>query len=693
MPMPNRSEYHHAYYEAHKPEARFRHAKYKTLHGDDLRSYQKAYAHGKSKWARRSIVAWDGEGCNDPDETKAQRYVLFANSEGHYIADEAGLGTLRCLEFLLGHANDEDINVIFGGGYDANQWLGDLDPDSLAALWEFGTVTWKGYKISYKSRKQFTVSHKASRRSACIWDVFGFFQKSFVGVLKEWCPELNTDAMSEMKDARPAFDWSMFDEILAYCLDECELLVRVVNLLFDAFDQADIQLSRYDGAGAVAAALLKKYGVKDYLPEDGDVPAAVQLASQHAYAGGRIEAPQLGYAEHQPIHRNDINSAYPTHIATLPCLAHGRWIQRNGRPTSGSFSMCLVDWSFDERPFYPFFYREHGGSIYFPQMGSGWYWLCEVEAAEESMQLAKRERIGISISYEWVSTCQHKPFEWVPKLYDERLKLKARLAAGDPSGRAEIPIKLGLNSLYGKMAQQVGMVTKDKDGKWIKRRPTYHNLCWAGYVTANTRASLFRVAMQRPSSVIAFSTDAVTTTENVEVKTGKQLGEFTYERFDGIYMAQPGVYFLRPEGKAWATDEAGKAKEAKYRGFDKGVLNRESIIDVLRNGCRDMDCENVGANDHYHAKCTRFVGMGSALVGVESLKRWRTWQAQDRRLSLLPAGKRMPDWHHLDYGHRLQPTLPTPVADPERLSAPYKLEWNNGPADRELEYELSDWYL
>lgn len=682
--MRNRSSYQHQYYEAHKGEIRFRHQQYRKEHVDEI----KGYSRRATKWERRSIVAWDGEGCNDPDPTLAQRYVLFANSTGQYVANRQGLSSLDCFKFLL-TANPDDINVIFGGNYDANMWLADLSAEALSKLWTKGSVKWQGYWISYQPRKKFLIKHIQSGKSASIWDVFGFFQKSFVSVLSEWLPDVDTKHMSEMKNARPAFDWEMFNEILAYCLSECRLLVDVVVLLFKALDGADIRLARYDGAGAIAAAMLKSHDIKDYMPLEGSVPARVQIASQYAYAGGRIEAAQIGFEESAEIHRHDINSAYPTFIARLPCLRHGKWIRRTGMPRPNSFAVCLVDWSLRDRPFYPFFYRDNGGNIYYPPEGSGYYWLPEVDAASQS-DLKPGEYIKVSESYEWVQECDHKPFEWVGEYYEWRRKLK------DQGNKAEVPIKLGLNSLYGKMAQQVGMAKENKEtGKWEFVKPTYHNLCWAGFITSSTRATLYTVGLQDAHSVIAFATDAVITTAFCpKVTVGKGLGEFTHEEFDGILMVQPGVYFLRTHGKQWAVEKDDLVKESKYRGFDKGTLSREEIVNAWTNGCNDPDCLDHDLCDHFHAYCTRFIGMGTALVSETRFTTWRTWDKQERRLSLLSSGKRNPIWSipQLAYANGLQPTEATPIADPARLSGLYHLRWEENE-DKELEKEFSDWIL
>lgn len=642
--------------------------------------------HRESKWYRRSIVAWDGEGANIGD---TQYYVLLANSRGERLVNRSGLSTVQCLDFLCRNAKKDDINVIFGGSYDANQWLADLPRTSLHELWKKGSTTFAGFWIKYQWRKCFMVKSPTGH-TAVIWDVLGFFQASFVETVKTWLPDVDVTEMEAMKLARPDFDMRNLDAIIEYNADECRLLVRVCEALFRAFDDAGITLNRYDGAGAAAAAVLRANHIADH---KGIQPPDVTTAARHAYAGGRIEAPRCGTRSSGYVWRGDINSAYPTHIRSLPCLAHGVWVHRtapdHGRALADDrgFAVYHLRWSFGEdHPFYPFFYRAHDGTILYPSEGEGWYWAPEVRAA-----LASGFVPELIESYEWHPECNHQPFTFVDEGYAQRKVYKAMLEAGDPRGMAHIPTKLWLNSLYGKMAQQAGA----RDGP-----PTYHNLCWAGYVTSATRAQMFAVGMQHPKSVIAFATDAVISTERHDVPVGKDLGEWGEEFFDGIVMVQPGVYFLRPPGEPWADtdqvdslDEQRKAaKEAKYRGFDKGTLVRAGIVDAWANGCSLEHCERSGRRDHYHAYVTRFVGAGSAVASPQWYHKWRTWRTDERLLGLLPSGKRRhdPSQDVAAYATTLVDTLPELNHTPDVCSARYPLAWANDGLSSPIQREVID---
>jgi hypothetical protein len=238
-------------------------------------------------------------------------------------------------------------------------------------------------------------------------------------------------------------------------------------------------------------------------------------------------------------------------------------------------------------------------------------------------------------------------------MYNKILLLKqaGNMAAED--------FKLGMNSTYGKLAQQAGY----RNG----RIPTYHQLLWAGQITAYTRAQLFRAAMQKPKSVIAFATDAVITTAPLKLTIGTGLGEWTADKFHGITIVQPGVYWLKEPSDDWG---------AKYRGFDKGTLSREGIV----------ECWKEGRN--FEARLTRFVGLGSALMSTDFYGHWRTWETQTRTLSLMPTGKRMGSDDTLYYDH-LCDTIATPnLHEDGIMSMPYPLLWiDDGKAKPEVKTE------
>jgi hypothetical protein len=598
-----------------------------------------------SKWDNRSIVSWDGEGVNVEleDGSVRQLYVLLANSRGQRITNTNGISSVSALDFLCDYAEEADINVGFGFSYDTNMFLADFPRSSIARLWAEGQCFYRQFYIRYVPRKTLIVKRRGIETKwaggATIWDVFGFFQKSFVKVVQEWLPGVDVSWLSEMKESRGSFKMEELPQIVRYTDLENRLLVRVCERLFDSLGDAGVRLTRFDGAGAIAASFLKANNVDSY---KGTQPEAVTLAAQHAYAGGRIEACKIGNLPFGKVYRYDINSAYPSVIQHLPCLTHGQW-EHNG---ISPFMVCHVRWEFDEgKPFYPLFYRTHDSRILLPREGEGWYWWPEIEGLD----------VDISETWAWQGACDDHPYKFVHEVYADRLYFK------DTGNRAEYGLKLGMNSFYGKFAQQAGW-------KLSGEKPRYHNLCLAGYVTASCRAQMYRAALQHPESVVAFATDAIIGTAPFDVPIGRELGEWTAEEYDGITLAQAGVYWLR---------RLETEVPSKFRGFDPGALRREFIVGAW-----------LADKERYEAEVERFIGMGSALMGDRMWGQWRTWQRTPRILDILPTGKRLATSGvpiH-DYSWRLVPTLPSPNLTPNVLSSKYPLEWDeDGPPEKETE--------
>ncbi|MDG7001683.1 MAG: hypothetical protein JRN15_21505 [Nitrososphaerota archaeon] len=401
-----------------------------------------------------------------------------------------------------------------------------------------------------------------------------------------------------------------------YSVLECQLLVQVMNKLRKAISDAGYTINRWDGPGAIAAAFMRKNGVKKHLPQH-DEDKFVFEALRGAYSGGRIEQLQYGIYDKE-IYEYDIVSAYPSHMRELPSLRDGEWILCSGEEALQSeFALCHVNWDFkEERPFYPFHYRVAKPlSIYYPQKGSGWQWSCIVKVA---MQHYNPEDIDIDYAYKFVPKSDIKPFSFVEDLFQQRKALKKA------KNMAQIAIKLGLNSMYGKLCQQVGAEVRE-DGS-IKK-PPFFSLAWAGYITAATRAQLLQAALQHDASIIAFQTDCVLSTRELNLDCGDNLGQWEREEYSNGTFAQSGIY--------WLTTSSGKVKN-KTRGFDKEHRNEDSFVDFIT---RDrVEAAYKAHQESATFRKTHFVRMGEALS--RGLQTWCTWEITSKKLKLTPAGSK-----------------------------------------------------
>ena len=606
----------------------------------------KSHTH-KTKLQRAHFIAWDGEGIDDTkhppidyvDEktgearhTEHQLYALLMNNEGVCEIDTNGLSTERCLMTLLTSTEDKHaIHVCFGASYDINMMLRDIPREKLIQLHKGKKIDYKQFRLSYRPRKCLELWEyeskgtnwkkdkkgnwiRAYKRSMILWDVLGFFQGSFVETLKKYFVSGNQlpvvqekyktiiEKIKEGKTRRGTFTKEELETFVQpYCKLEVDALEELMQTLRAYLIDTDMLVARWDGAGACAAAIFKKYGVKEHLKEEYLPPEVVQ-AAEYAFFGGRIETLRFGNYE-GTIYHYDLNSAYPSAMQTLPSLKYGTWehVASSDEPIKQypDVSLFLISWKMPKNStLCPFPWRNMKHTVYFPPIGKGWIWGPEVQAAVDCFPDLK---LVIHEVWAFYPTHDCKPYSFIPDLYKKRQELV------EQGNGAEKVIKLGLNSLYGKTAQSLGYA----DGK----KPPYHNLVYAGMVTSITRAKLIRAGMQAPKSIIMFATDGIYSTSPLDLycPREKELGAWEFTTHTYITIVASGVYFYGLED----------GQENSFsRGFDRYTILRPLVIEAWKQGQTQLQCP-----------CTRFFTLGSA-VGTGNFDIWCTWGTAIRNLYL-----------------------------------------------------------
>jgi len=572
----------------------------------------KEYAARRAEWEylNKEFVAWDGEGVTR-EEGEKQDYVLFANSRGESLsAGEAQyLSTARLFDFILRRVRKNTINVIYGASYDWNMWLRDVPRETLETLYETGEATYGAYWIKWRPGKTFHIGKRGTKDTALFYDVVSFFQRAFIAACDEYLGDkfAHRDLIVKNKRLRGSFTEEDLAEIAMYCDAELENLVSLMNELRERLYRAGLKVSRWDGPGAIAVALFQQHGIKEHLRR---TEYAESDAVRAAYFGGRFEVIKTGYVENA-VYEYDVNSAYPWALQDVPSMARGHWETHPHYVDPGTdFALYHVTFAGTEEHFdkpYPLPFRREDGNVCFPQYVTGWYWGPEIATALKYVELYGGT-IDVLETRVFVPASDVKPFAFIGPLYQKRRALKA---AGDG---AHVGIKLGLNSMYGKLAQQVGW-SETPDGL---RLPPYHQLEWAGYVTSRCRAAVFGAVLPDLSQVIAFETDAMFTTEKLEVEEGAQLGQWEYTEFSDMLYLQSGTYFAH---------EGGKAVD-KTRGVDRGELTFDDAYSALKDGRSTVP-----------AKLTRFNALGIALA--QRFEKWLVWETMTKEVKVNPSGKRM----------------------------------------------------
>lgn len=621
------------------------------------------------------FIAVDGEGRNLAGIGSEHLYTLLASSAGNWVDNPTrGLNTSRCLEFLLDLKikHSSAVFVGFAINYDVNMMLGNLPHSLITELWQKGRCYWydhgtdREYTLQYIPSKWFDVtwfekSDGTSRTVAHIrlWDVWGFFQSSFVKALREWLPESEQliTSIEEMKEQRGEFSLAMHADICAYCVAECRLLVSLMDKLAQALWDAGLPLAHWHGAGAIAGKMLRQHKVKEHVRTWDTWPKEIQDACLWAYFGGRVEIFQQGIIP-GPVYDYDIRSAYPDRIALLPSLVDAEWWFYDAADLhdilieDGNFiTDALIHCTWDTRAhkdawLAPFPQHFESGRVAWEPVGEGWYHLEEWREAKLIFGGCVKELGALILN---VSQTRPKPapFSFIHEMYERKAAYKT---AGDPR---YYPLKIGLNALYGKLAQSM-----TRNSGW--GQPPYQNYYLAGKITAGVRARMLRALQQcGPRYAVMVATDGLFTRKKMpRCRLGEKIGNWELSTApDGMTLVQAGVFWEPGDEKA----------RRRTRGFGVKSVSYAEASALFRGG------ESV----HQYTE-TRFVGMGYC-VNTGDWVDWRHWIEVDRKLSrdmaphhiTYPTQYTAEQWTFVDHGILHEPSKRRPyLAKSERTTAP-----------------------
>lgn len=636
--------------------------------GEELRwqRYKRYNATQKGKGRRpiyvpKPFVGVDGEGGNVGGE---HIYPLLRAGEST-IVNRKGLTLYQALGFLA-NLNRDFTYVAYFFDYDVTMMVKHMRTERLERLLnpELRTVERRGktirlpldyddYQLDYLPRKYFRVREKGGDWRT-INDVGTFFQCSFVKALELW--EIGTTeqrkAIAKGKEQR-----STFGELSKETEDYNELECKLLAQLMETFREVQkYRPQRWQGPGELATAVLKAHRVprtKEY-----DIPAAVLEGAQSSYYGGRFEVAATGLIP-GPITQLDINSAYPHAMTYLPCLVHGQWTEQPLLPKEAlylAFGHFLA--RYKERPaFMGLPVRRDNGTIMWPASGRGWYWSWEIEAARD-WQAFIPEQV-----WKYQTSCQCKPFDFVPAMYEERLRL-----GKDRRGYAA---KLQINSLYGKLCQSVG-------------KPAYANPIWASLITAHCRAKVYamaRWAEKLGHKPLMIATDGLFLQGDPQTmwEGNKELGGWSIAQHDWLFIVQPGLY--------WTTDTY-----TKTRGVPLSVVlaNKRKFYGEWDQWLQEQrDYPNLNPPPSVPLKLTGFIGARLAMARGKP-ETMGKWVEETRNVSFEWHNKRTErpyQWHDTWVEHGIC------RGDPKRESMPYSRDIGRWRDSLKLEdsFGQEDW--
>lgn len=547
------------------------------------------------------VVGFDSETTTDGD------IFLLADSFGEYIWKP----TLRdCLDFLFLRSHHQKLNLFYNLEFDVRGIIKMLRETRQKILVAEGklevNLPYRGrnhpvvYNLRYCKDRMYVVKGKTG--TVPFFDLAQFFShrslanaaKTFVSDYKE--PVTDYDFTPESVEERK-------DEILKYCLKDCELVRKLGELTKEKFESLGIYESKYISPAFLSERFFNK---RCYVPRTVDLIKRKRIVREQntnpveyafrAYAGGWIEIQKRGHFE--KLYHYDINSAYPFVMGHLVDPNLGSWVYSKEwlKGSTYAFVRCSVcvdptvlgmNWP-PLLHISPISYLFPSKGMYFRVYPVG-AWECYLSKSE---YLFVRDHLGhVEIIDGWFFFSDPdvpRPLrDQIEKLYRRKHDLKKEIEK-DPKALVEYQsVKLLLNSLYGKTIQRVPVKRLDLTGNILIdhfKTGNFFNPIWASVITSEVRLKIAEGLLQNPYSCAAITTDGVLTTEPLKLDFGDALGSWSQEPPGETVIVLPGAYGIkgqRPENKVRGF--AGIFKDHKAKDwFD--YLSRhkkESFIEVV----------------------------------------------------------------------------------------------------------------
>ncbi len=473
-------------------------------------------------------------------ETENGDIFLIADSDGNYLDDEITFEKIA--RFLFKH--EGKWIFFYNLAYDAECIL-KLLPEKILKTYkpEKNARSYKpirdlkfecdGFGIFYIPRKKLTISK--NHHSVNCYDIAQYYDNAkLADAYSKNIGELSSEYL-QMKQKRNIFSKFYYSrnktKIREYCIQDCiltkELAGNWVSVFYKVFG---FYPANWISAGYLAEKVLINNDV--YVPRFNETDYAVQELARKSFYGGRFELIRRGYIGKCYLY--DINSAYPYALTTMPDILDGNWFSaKKILPDAKIGFFCILADVPEDVKIVPFPFRKKNKTICYP---SGQF--CTYLTLDE-LRAIKNPKIRYKIleSYQFVPNqdCKYPFREFIKEEYEKRMRLKQE------DNPLQLPIKIILNSIYGKTAQTSG-----------NRFGNLFNPIIASYITGFARAQLYSFVVENDleNDVVAFATDSVASRKKIEGLDSMRLGEMKLDKSgtDAIFLSN-GFYRINDTWK------------------------------------------------------------------------------------------------------------------------------------------------
>lgn len=460
-------------------------------------------------------------------ETWKGDIFLLADSDRRFIDD---ISANSVIEFLFHKKYQSSWNFFYNLGYDAEVILKLLD-EQLQVYRRTNRLEFKfeDYKLSYVYDKIFRITK--GHHSVVFYDIAQYFHAKLPDAYEINTGKILPDNYKKLKQKRNGFSPRFYshnkNKVRDYCITDCKLTKELAEYWINHFHGAfQIHCKKWISSGYLAEKVLINSRIE--IPRFNTIPYEIQKLAWSVVAhGGRFEITKRGFIGSANLY--DINSAYPSAIAKIPDLSKGDWIRSASinQDAKLGFFRIIADIP-DDKHIGPFPFKK-GNRIFFP---TGRFET--IVTLHELLACKSRKYFQILDSWQFVPISDNYPYqEFVEDLYQKRLVLKQN---DDP---LQLPIKIILNSIYGKTGQK-------KNGIGNLFNPVIFVS-----ITGMIRGQLYKFVMENnlESETIAFATDSILTKKQLDLKSDK-LGEFSFVKHaDDCYILQNGYNYMNGQWK------------------------------------------------------------------------------------------------------------------------------------------------
>jgi hypothetical protein len=502
-------------------------------------------------------------------ETWKGDIFLLADSDGDYVDTfKVGITIDTVISFLTRPKFETSWNFCYNLSYDGSVILKLLGKQILSSY-----KTKRAFRFKYDKYNFFFIPKKTLRiskghHSWVFYDITQFYdfqplQKAYKENIGNKFPDNYLKMKSKRKQFPPLFYKKNRRQVRQYCIDDCKLTKELSNHWIQIFGKAfGVFTQRWISSGYLAEKVLINHGVD--IPFFKDLNYDLQEFAWKSYFGGRFEIIKRGFIGEAWLY--DINSAYPFALSKIPDITKGSW--RNGLRTihkKALMGFFKIEVRYDDCEYIPAFaFRRitlNGEKIVYPSGNFISY------ATLEELKNVDQKNYKIIDSWQFFDDNPTYPFrDFIITHYDKRMKLKHE------NNPMQLPIKIILNAIYGKMGQKVN-----------RRIGNLFNPVIFAYITGDARAQLFGFVKEHnlERDVVAFATDSVCVTRKVNVDS-KELGGFSLEKYaKDVYFLQNGFYRFNGVWKLRGLGKLG-SKEVEHidtiekdgRLYYKYIVNR-----------------------------------------------------------------------------------------------------------------------